>query len=121
MTAAAVTERLGVDPTCAHEDGEAVGPRSSGVREGSIWLLTSSKDIEAGVELEVQLERLLSVLEPRATALWALVTDGYEADWFCFVASDAAEHAVELSRSLLSRLLQLPGDLLLDVCGDSDG
>ena len=118
MTAAAVTERLGVDPTSAHEDGEAVSPRSSGVRRGSIWLLTSGEEIEDGIELEEQLERLLSALEPQSITLWALVAEGYKADWFCFVGSDAAEHAVELSRSLLSRLLQLPGDLLLDVSGE---
>ena len=67
MTAAVVTERLGVDPTSAHEDGDAVSTRSLGVRKGSIWLLTSSADIEDGVELDEQLERLLSVLEPLAT------------------------------------------------------
>jgi len=82
--------------------------------------LTSSEAIEDGIELEDHLERLLALLEPHAGVLWALVAEGYEANWFCFVASDAAEHAVELGRGVLSRLLRLPGDLWLDVCGDSD-
>ena len=36
---------------------------------------------------------------------------------FCLVAS----HAAELDRGLLARLLSLPGELLLDVCGDETG
>ncbi len=58
------------------------------------------------------------MLEPVATPLWELVGAGYEANWYCWVASRAAEHAVKLDRVVLQRLLALPGDLWLDVCGD---
>jgi len=85
-----------------------------------MWLLSSSPGIEAGVELATQLNRLLVILEPVTPLLWELVEAGYEANWFCYVASHATEHAVELDRPLLRRLLELPGDLWLDVCGDEE-
>ena len=69
-------------------------------------------------EIVSQLGRLLTILEPHADALWDLVRQGYQANWFCYVASNPAEHAVELNRELLGRLQHLPGDLWLDVCGD---
>ncbi|MBE8522516.1 hypothetical protein ILP97_34365 [Amycolatopsis sp. H6(2020)] len=61
---------------------------------------------------------LLDRLEPKADALWRLTDQGYVADWFCLATSQATEHAIELDRLLLRRLLALPGDLLLDVMGD---
>jgi hypothetical protein len=42
----------------------------------------------------------------------------YQANWFCHLASHATEHAADLDRQLLQRLLALPGDLWLDLCGD---
>ncbi|MEA5362894.1 DUF4279 domain-containing protein [Amycolatopsis sp., V23-08] len=116
-TAAEVTRRLGVDPTTAGEAGEPVGARSRAVRSGSLWCLSSSP-AATEAELATHLRQLLDVLEPRRAELWALTRDGYLADWFCMVASHAAEHAVELDRDLLGRLLALPGELLLDVSGD---
>jgi hypothetical protein len=49
------------------------------------------------------------------------VEDGYQANWFCHIASNAPEHAAELDHETLQRLLALPGDLWLDVCGDDTG
>jgi hypothetical protein len=60
----------------------------------------------------------LASLEPVTALVWELVQEGYEANWFCYIASHATEHAVELDRTILQRLLALPGDLWLDVCGD---
>jgi hypothetical protein len=87
-------------------------------RASSLWLLSSGA-IEDGVELDERLRRLLVVLEPVEAKLWELTSVGYRANWFCYVASSAAEHAVELDRELLGRLLALPGDLWLDVQGDA--
>jgi hypothetical protein len=72
------------------------------------------------VELAEHLHRLLDVLEPAAAELGRLVDDGYWANWFCHVESHAAEHAVELDRATLTRLLRLPGDLWLDVSAEDD-
>jgi hypothetical protein len=118
LTAAAVTSRLGIQPSRALETGDRVGRRPSATRGSSAWLLSSSPTIEAGTELAPQLHRLLAVLEPRTAALWDLVRAGYEANWFCYVASHVTEHAAELDRQTMQRLLALPGDLWLDVCGD---
>lgn len=80
-----------------------------------MWILRATEDIEDGTELSTQLERLLAVIEPKREQVWSLVEQGYQANWFCFVESNPAEHAVELDRSLLTRLLALPGDLWIDV------
>jgi hypothetical protein len=50
--------------------------------------------------------------------LWELIHTGYDANWFCYIASHATEHAAELDRQTMQRILALPGDLWLDVCGD---
>jgi hypothetical protein len=122
LTADAVTRRLGLRPTRTVEAGDPISRRSARTRDSSMWLLSSSPGIEAGVELATQLNRLLVILEPVTPVLWDLVEAGYEANWFCFIASHAHEHAAELDRPLLRRLLELPGDLWLDVCGDgTDG
>lgn len=118
LTAAAVTRRLGIESARALEAGDPVSRRSSATRKCSAWLLSSSPDIETGTELAEQLHRLRSVLEPVTGHLWDLVREGYEPNWFCFVASDACEHAAELDRPTMRRLLALPGDLWLDVCGE---
>lgn len=118
LTAAAVTARLGIEPTRASEAGDPVSSRSGHCRDSSVWLLTSSPGIEDGTELAEQLHRLLVILEPVTGTLWDLVHEGYEANWYCWIASHAAEHAAELDRPTLQRLLALPGDLWLDVCGD---
>lgn len=119
LTAAAVTRQLGVQPTQAFEAGMPVSPRSAHIRDSSLWLLNSSPQIEAHTEVAEHLLRLLAVLEPVAEALWELVNTGYAANWYCWVASHATEHAAELDRATLQRVLALPGDIWLDVCGDS--
>ncbi|HEY4463451.1 MAG TPA: DUF4279 domain-containing protein [Streptosporangiaceae bacterium] len=118
LTAAAVTRRLGVQPTRTHEAGDPVSPRSGHTRDSSLWLLTSSPGVESGTELSEHLNRLLAILEPATRPLWELADAGYDANWYCWIASSAAEHAAELNRPTLQRLLALPGDLWLDVCGD---
>jgi Domain of unknown function (DUF4279) len=118
LTAAAVTRRLSIQPTRALEAGDPLSSRSASVRDSSAWLLTSSASIEADTELSEHLHRLLAILEPVTTLVWDLVHEGYEANWFCYIASHATEHAAELNRTTLQRLLALPGDMWLDVCGD---
>ena len=83
-----------------------------------MWSLTSAPDVRDGVELEASLGVLLERLEPVMDRLWELHAEGYQIDWFCYVGSHAMEHAVELDRSLLTRLLALPGDLLFDIYPD---
>jgi hypothetical protein len=82
LTADAVTRRLGLRPTRTVEAGDPISRRSARTRDSSMWLLSSSPGIEAGVELATQLNRLLVILEPVTPVLWDLVEAGYEANWF---------------------------------------
>jgi hypothetical protein len=119
LTADAVTRRLGILPSRAFEVGDRISRRSQATSDSSAWLLTSSPGVEDGAELAGHLHRLLDDLEPVTAQLWDLVHAGYKANWFCYIASHAAEHAAELDRQTLQRLLALPGDLWLDVCGQT--
>ncbi|WP_018685468.1 DUF4279 domain-containing protein [Actinokineospora enzanensis] len=112
-SARAVTEMLGLEPTIAAEVGDRRGRSTVSV---PYWFLSSGLPTDA--ELADHLDWLLDRLEPRQAELWRLVEAGYTADWFCLAASHATEHAVELDRALLARLLAVPGDLLIDVTGD---
>ncbi|MER7278275.1 DUF4279 domain-containing protein [Dactylosporangium sp. NPDC000244] len=104
-------ENGSADDVTAH-----LGLRPSHVsRDGLGWLLCSASGAEDGVELAVQLRRLLDILEPVTGRLWELVGSGYEANWLCYLGSHATEHAAELDRDTMRRLLGLPGDLWLDV------
>jgi hypothetical protein len=113
-----VTERLGVQPSRTLEADAPLSRRSAKLLGSSRWLLNSSTEIEIGTELDEQLRRLLDLLEPVTGKIWELIREGYEADWYCWVASHATEHAAILERSTLQRLLAFPGDLWLDVTGD---
>lgn len=118
LTAAAVTRRLGIQPTRAFEAGDPVSSRSARTRDSSLWLLHSSPGIEKGTELAEHLHRLLDVLEPVTGPLWEMARSGYDANWLCYIASHVTEHAAELDRETIQRVLALPGDLWLDVSGD---
>src|SRR5262249_44437193 len=63
LTAAAVTETLGLQPSQAFEAGTSAR-RSPHTRDYSLWLLSASHEIERDVGLGEQLGRLLAVLEP---------------------------------------------------------
>jgi hypothetical protein len=86
---------------------DRISSRTAATRDSSAWLLSSSPGIETGTELAVALHRLLAVLEPVAPELWDLVRAGYQANWFCIIASRAVEHAPNST-----------GDLRLEVFGD---
>jgi Domain of unknown function (DUF4279) len=64
MTAAAVTRRLGIQPTCALEAGDPVSSRSARTRDSSAWLLSSSPSPspspEDGTELTEHLDQVLA-------------------------------------------------------------
>lgn len=114
-SAADVTRALGIAPDEAAEAGTPAGARTAAVRGWSIWMLRSGPRPTDGQELAAALHLVMDRLEPAKDALWELVEAGYWANWFCYLGSAALEHAAELDRSTLQRLLTLPGDLWLDV------
>jgi hypothetical protein len=105
LTAAGVTLRLGIQPTRAIEAGDRVSGRSAAIHQESLWILPSGHRIETGTELAEHLRRLLAILEPATAALWELAQAGYEANWLCYIASHATEHAAELDRQTIQRVL----------------
>lgn len=120
-SAAHVTKRLGLQATVAHGVGDALGARPRAHRAAvASWHLQSASKPEEGVELAQALTRVLDQLEPVGAVLHQLVEQGYSASWFCYVGSHALEHAVELDRRTLRRLVELPGDLLLDLYDEDD-
>ena len=117
LTAARVTQTLGLPASRTMEAGERVG-RNGPPTKASGWWLASGDEPEDGVELSAQLGRVLATLMPQREALWSLVADGYRIDWFCYLGSHPMERAVELPRELLVDLLRVPGELLLDIYDD---
>lgn len=111
---------MGLQPTTVHEVDDLVGCRSPRRIKASLWSITSAAEVQDNVELGASLNVLLGRLEPVTDRLWELHAEGHTMDWFCFVGSHATEHAVGLDRLLLTRLLALPGHLLLDVYSDGE-
>jgi hypothetical protein len=97
-SAALVTATLGISPTRAFEAGAPANRRTHRRRDHSLWMLGSTAEPEDGIELTTQLRRLLDQLEPVTPKPWRLVEQGYDANWFRYLGSQAAEHAAELDR-----------------------
>jgi len=114
-TSAHVSALLGLTPSRSREAGTPVSANSAITHDESLWSLSSSPGPQDGVELADQLRVLLDQLEPVTAQLWELVGAGYLANWFCYLGSYSTEHAAELDRDTLKRLLALPGELWLDV------
>jgi len=114
-SAARVTDVLGISSDDLR--GRSGVRRASGDTPG-VWLLGSSAHPRPGVELAASLQQLLDRVEPVTDRLCSLAAEGYTVTWFCYIGSHAVEHAVELDRVTLTRLLTLPGDLWLDIYPD---
>ena len=118
MSAALVTERLGIKPTTAIEARNRLG------RPESIWILSTRPEVhdeqELGSQLVPQLASLLAQLEPHAEVLRELTDMGYRATWECRAESRVSHAVLDLDRQLLARLLALPGDFRLDVRADDE-
>ena len=113
-----MTDVLGLKPSSSFEADKLISRGNPKPRGYSHWDLTNSDDIESGIELHEQIDKLLVRLEPVQDALWDLAREGYFANWSCVVYSNVCEPAVALDRLFLARLLKLPGDLWIDVAGD---
>ncbi|HEX5994416.1 MAG TPA: DUF4279 domain-containing protein [Jiangellales bacterium] len=115
MSAAAVTERLGIEPTYSHEAGDTFGPRGEQRRGQAMWSL-STRDDGPG-RLDEHLDRLLDRIEPKRPIIEDLAREGHQMDWFCCVRVDGGQGGVVLSVDLLQRLAALPIELALDIYG----
>jgi len=116
-SAAHVTTSLGLAPTRYAEAGDPVRRGSSKIAENSGWILHSHVE-GPGVEVDDSLGALLDLIEPKAHTLWQLEGEGYFVVWRCVAATNDLEHAIEIDRGNLRRLVDLPGVLRLDVYDD---
>lgn len=115
----AVTNLLGIAPTKSREIGDPISRGNQKPRDEWMWLLRSTPN-PTNEELSNHLNTLLDILEPVADELWSLERLGMWANWFCLIESNPLEHAVEIDRPLLRRLLSVPGELWLDCAGDDE-
>ena len=111
-SAAEVTARLGIEPTDAHEAGDS-RPRGVPFRE-ALWSLSTKADGNGA--LAEHLERLLEQVEHKHVELIALADDGFDKDWFCYVAV-RTNGGLELGVELIRRLAQVPIRLGLTFTG----
>jgi hypothetical protein len=111
-SAAAITERLGIEPTNAVEQGQRPRPTAKRVASMSQWSLET---VEREGDLAEHLVELLDRVEPVRDRLVALVGNGYQLDWWCSVESIDTERAIELYPELLARLSAFPWPLLIDA------
>lgn len=114
MSAAAVTARLGIEPTYAHEVGDAFG-RGDQRRKQAMWSLSTQADGPG--RLDEHLARLLDRVEPKRSIIEDLANEGHTMDWFCFVGVEGGQGGVVLGIDLLRRLAALPVELDLDIYG----
>jgi hypothetical protein len=114
-SAAEVTRRLGLEPSWAAEVGEPSGGRTNRhPRDVATWSLRST--LPETDPLGAHLASLTDLLD--ADAVRALVAEGYDADWFCFVSGDeSGQLPFDLPYGVVARLAAYPADLLLDVYG----
>jgi hypothetical protein len=115
LTAAHVSEVLGVEPSESFEIGDTFA-RGTRVREHSHWAL----DSPAGGDLEMQLRALLNRVEPLHLALRDLHDEGYRLTWACFVENHDGDGAFTLSAELVNDLGTFPADLWIDAYADTE-
>ena len=115
LTAAHVSEVLGVEPTESFEvgDGFAGGTRT---RDHSHWALDSPVD----GDLETQLRALLNRFEPLHLALRDLRDEGYRLTWTCYCEEGDGDGAITLSAGLINDLGTFPADLWIDAFADTE-
>ncbi|MGF9755777.1 DUF4279 domain-containing protein [Microvirga sp. 0TCS3.31] len=78
MTASAITDRIGLAPTHAHEAGDTRPGVESRYRE-AMWSLSTQGRGEG--LLPDHLSALLEIVEPQHEALRQLADEGFEMDW----------------------------------------
>jgi hypothetical protein len=67
--------------------------------------------------LAEHLAGLVDQVSDKGRELQSLADDGYELDWFCFIAFEGGQAGVHLPAELLVRLAALPVPLELDLYG----
>ena len=114
-TSRAITDRLGLTPTGIRDRGDPVSRRNpkSKLREGARWLLRSG--ISESQPLADHLAVLLDQIEPQLPVLNALLDEGCQLEWFCYLEARPLGNLVDLDAPLLARLAALGGSITFDI------
>jgi hypothetical protein len=117
-----VTLALRLPPDHTHRDGE---PRLRRVRSGQVkeyapyrggqWSMSSDQRVQSP-RLAVHIDWLLRELEPKADAIQSLLSDGVEADFFCFSSGSTATPP-PLPRAIRDRAAALGVEIVIDHYG----
>jgi len=110
-----VTEKLGITPESAHRKGDVVLSRGvpRGHRPTGVWIMRSK--LPDSASLDQHLKALLTVLEPKASAIQELKDKGYATEFYCGLFLDHWNRGTTLSPKTLGRIAALGAKLSLDI------
>ena len=111
-----VTEKLGIEPERAYKKGEVRFSRGrplSSRQPTGVWFVTS--ELPSNATLEQHLQALLTLLEPRASAIQEFKEKGYAIEFRCGLFLDWENEGTTLSSETLGRIAALGADLGLGI------
>lgn len=106
-----VTERLGLNPTNSHKQGDV---RGHGTWPQGYWEITSQARV-VSTDLALHIEWLLDQIEPVREEFISLISSGIRADMFCFWESQTGNGGPSFKPKLMARLANLDLELGLDI------
>jgi hypothetical protein len=125
LTPQEISERLGLQPTRTHKQGQPRGFRRkdgstspSVVWKDSAWLLTSP--LKPDRNLMEHVRWLLEKIEPKADIIKALSSDCTGIRFFCGFSSGNGQGGFVLEADTLSRISRLGLNIVLDLYPPSD-
>ncbi|MGI9420845.1 MAG: DUF4279 domain-containing protein [Geminicoccaceae bacterium] len=116
LSAAEMTEILGVAPGKSFEKGDLVSPKSPKptYRKAAMWQWES--EIGETKSLNMHLLEICRFLKEREGKLHLLV--GCQMDVFCGVFSDGEQIGFDIDHNVIKALTDFPVDLVFDAYGD---
>ena len=114
LSAAQISEAIGVQPTQSFDKGSEVTirGRQRGSREHTMWLLESP--LARKSPIEQHLDRIARFLQTHQSQLSSLETS-CDVDAFCLYSSDNGQGSICVSKSLIQQLRDFPIDLVFDL------
>lgn len=114
MSAAQITDIMGVKPTQSYEKGTPLSSRNpkSAVRDETLWIKESGLDSSVG--LNTHIASLISLIENKVDIFKELLPNCH-IEIFCGFASQSGQGGFVLDAALLKRLTLIPLDITLDL------
>jgi len=114
MSAAEITDLLGIKPTESYEKGTPLSSRNpkSSVRHESLWIKESSLD--SSKPLNTHIASLILPIESQVDLFKQLIPSCH-IELFCGFSSESGQGGFVLDAALLKRLTLIPLDITLDL------